>query len=206
MLVAALTGNIASGKSTVAAELVRLGAWLVDADRLARDVVAPGTPGLAAIVERWGDTTLTADGALDRASLRRIVFADEAERTALNAIVHPRVEALRRERVAEAQAAGADVVVCDIPLLFETGRYQDGTFDAIILVMAPHHVRLARLLDRRGLARDEAERIMAAQWPEEAKRAHADIVIDNGGSLDALRAQVETCWHALVARAAAKSA
>lgn len=206
MLVAALTGNIASGKSTVAAELVAHGAWLVDADRLARDVVAPGTPGLAAIVARWGESILTPDGTLDRASLRRVVFASETERLALNAIVHPRVESLRRERVAEARAAGASIVVCDIPLLFETGRNLDGVFDAIILVTAPHDVRLARLMEHRGLSRDDAERMMAAQWPEEAKRARADCVIENGGSLEAMRTQVESCWQTLLARAAATPA
>lgn len=206
MLVAALTGNIASGKSTVAAEFVSRGAILVDADQLAREAVAPGSPALAAIVSRWGREMLAPDGSLDRAALRRVIFASETEREALNAIVHPRVEALRLARVAAAREAGAAIVVCDIPLLFETGRDLAGAFDAIILVTAPPDVRLARLVDRRALARDEAERMMAAQWPEEAKRARADFVIDNGGSLDAMRTQVESCWRALLARAAAKPA
>ncbi|HEX4934556.1 MAG TPA: dephospho-CoA kinase [Gemmatimonadaceae bacterium] len=200
--VAALTGNIASGKSTVAAELVERGAWLVDADLLARDAVAPGTPGLAAIVARWGTSVLQPDGALDRAALRRIVFASDEERAHLNAIVHPRVEALRRERVAAARDAGAPVVICDIPLLFESGRDRRGDFDAVILVTAPAAVRLARLVEYRGLAREEAERMMAAQLPEEAKRARADYVIENGGSREALRAQVDATWRSLLSRAA----
>lgn len=199
MLTVALTGNIASGKSAVAARLVEHGAVLVDADVLARDAVAPGSPALAAIVERWGHGMRAADGTLDRAALRAIVFADERERLALNAIVHPQVEALRRTRLAEARAAGASIVVCDIPLLFEVGRPDD--FDCVILVDAPFETRLERLVTRRGLARDAALRMMHAQLPADTKRARADYVVENDGSLATLHARTDELWHALVRRA-----
>jgi dephospho-CoA kinase len=201
MLVVALTGNIASGKSTVAQRLAEHGAWLVDADVLAREVVAPGTPALQEIVERWGTALRRPDGSLDRGALRRIAFADESERLALNAIVHPRVEALRQQRVEQGRAAGAKIVVCDIPLLFESGRDRSDSFDAIILVTAPEPVRLARLTQTRALARDEAQRMIDAQMSEHEKRTRADIVIDNAGSRDALLAQVDALWDSLLARA-----
>lgn len=200
MLVVALTGNIASGKSTVAQRLAEHGAWLVDADVLAREVVAPGSPALREIVERWGSRLQLPDGSLDRAALRRLVFADARERLALNAIVHPRVEALRQQRVEDGRAAGAEIVVCDIPLLFESERDRTGSFDAIILVTAPEPVRLARLMEIRALPRDEAQRMIDAQMPEHEKRARADVVLDNSGSRDALLAQVDALWHALLAR------
>lgn len=200
MLVVALTGNIASGKSTVAQRLAEHGAWLVDADVLAREVVAPGTPALQEIVERWGNALRLPDGSLDRSALRRIVFADEGARLALNAIVHPRVEALRQQRVEEGRSAGAEIVVCDIPLLFESGRDRLATFDAVILVSAPEAVRLARLMETRALTHDEAQRMIDAQMPEREKRARADVVIDNAGSRDELLEQVDALWDSLLAR------
>ncbi len=199
MLIVALTGNIASGKSVVASRLAAHGAFVIDADVLARDVVASGTPALDAIVERWGPSMRTADGSLDRAALRAIAFADPTEREALNAIVHPGVEALRHVRIEEARAAGERVVVCDIPLLFETGL--DRAFRCIVLVDAPSEIRLARLLTRPGISRIDAERMMAAQLPAESKRAKADYVIDNHGSLESLYDAVDALWRELQARA-----
>jgi dephospho-CoA kinase len=196
VLLAALTGNIASGKSEVAHILARLGATIIDADQLAREVVVPGTAALAAIVARWGPRLLRKDGTLDRAALRHIVFGDEVERDALNAIVHPEVARLRDRHVAEARARGDHVVVADIPLLFETGL--EGEFDKVILVDAPERVRLDRLVRNRGLDPDEAQRMIDAQMPSAQKRRRADIVIDNDSTVDALRAAVERAWKDLV--------
>ena len=190
-----LTGNIASGKSTVARLLVERGAVLVDADRLAREVVRPGTPALERIVERFGERVLAPDGTLDRAELRGHVFADRIELEALNAIVHPEVERLREQRVAQAKAAGARVVVCDIPLLFE--KHLADRFDAIVLVDAPRPVRLERLVRDRGLHEAEAMDMIAAQMPAELKRARSDFVIDNTGTLADLARRVDDVWRAV---------
>ncbi|MEP7384598.1 MAG: dephospho-CoA kinase [Gemmatimonadota bacterium] len=204
MLLVALTGNIASGKSAVAAQLAALGAAVIDADVLAREVVAPGTAALDSIVARWGPTMRTADGSLDRAALRAIVFADAPEREALNAIVHPGVESLRRARIEAARHSGAEVVVCDIPLLFETGR--EGAFECIVVVDAPEAVRLGRLHENRGLSIDVARQMIAAQLPAGPKRARADYVIENGGSREALREAVDALWQSLHARATTSGA
>jgi dephospho-CoA kinase len=190
-----LTGNIASGKSTVARLLVERGAVLVDADRLAREVVRPGTPALARIVERFGEAVLAPDGTLDRGALRGHVFADGIELEALNAIVHPEVERLREQRVAQARARGAAVVVCDIPLLFE--KHLADRFDEIILVDAPRPLRLERLVRDRGLHEAEAMDMIAAQMPAELKRARSDYVIDNTGSLAELTRRVDEVWRAI---------
>ena len=200
MLVVALTGNIAAGKSAVTERLAALGAVIIDADVLAREVVAPGTPALDAIVARWGARMRTTDGALDRVALREIVFSDRQEREALNAIVHPGVELLRRARIDDARADGADVVVCDIPLLFETGL--DRAFDCIIVVDAPDRTRWQRLVTHRGLSTGVARQMMDSQLSAESKRARADFVIDNDGTPDALTVKVEALWSALRARAA----
>jgi dephospho-CoA kinase len=195
MRIIGLTGNIAAGKSAVAARLAALGAHLVDADLLAREAVAPGSPALAAIVARWGPGMLTVAGALDRAALRRIVFSDANERAALDTIVHPEVARRRETAVAAAAASGAELVVCDIPLLFEAGL--EDTVDEIILVDAPESIRRERLIRDRGLSADEANAMIAAQLPSERKRARADYVIENAGSRDALIAQVDALWHTL---------
>ncbi len=200
MLVIGLTGNIAAGKSSVARHFAAWGATLVDADLLAREAVAPRTPALRAIVARWGSTMLAADGSLDRGALRRIVFGDATERAALDAIVHPEVARLRAEAVAAAAARGDRLVVCDIPLLFESGL--TGTVDAVVLVDAPRDQRLARLVRDRQLAPDEAAAMMDAQWPSERKRSRADWVIDNDGTLADLEAQSRVVFDALAARAA----
>ena len=196
MLLVALTGNIASGKSEVARILADLGATLIDADELSREVVRPGTRALAAIVSRWGERVLNPDGTLNRGMLRSIVFTDPAERKALNAIVHPEVGRRRSELVADARARGdVAVVAAAIPLLFEAGLERE--FDRVILVDAPEDVRLARLVERRGLGAVEARRIMAAQIPAASKRRRADIVIDNDSTLQDLRKAVERVWTEL---------
>lgn len=190
-----LTGNIAAGKSVVATRFVSHGATLVDADQLARQAVAKGTPALAAIVERWGTGVLTGEGALDRVALRRIVFADRAERAALDAIVHPEVARLRDAAVDAARAAGAQVVVCDIPLLFEVGI--EDSVDKIVLVDAPVALRRERLLQDRRLSAAEADAMIAAQMPSERKRARADFVIDNVGTREELECRADEVWAAL---------
>lgn len=195
MLIVGLTGNIAAGKSVVATRFVAHGATLVDADQLARQAVAKGTPALAAIVERWGTGVLTGDGALDRVVLRRIIFADRAERAALDAIVHPEVARLRDEAVAAARAAGARVVVCDIPLLFEVGI--EDSVDKIVLVDAPEALRRERLMQDRRLSPAEADAMIAAQMPSERKRARADFVIDNVGTREELERRADEVWAAL---------
>lgn len=201
MLVVGLTGNIASGKSTVSAQFAELGAVIVDADLLAREAVRPGSRALPRIVARWGDEVLEPDGALDRSALRQRVFADSGELEALDAIVHPEVERMRRERVAEARDAGACIVVCDIPLLFEAHLAEQ--FDAIVLVDAPRPLRLERLVTDRGLHEAEAMDMIASQMPAELKRARSDYVIDNAGDLGSLAARVDEVWQTLRAEAEA---
>ena len=200
VLLIALTGNIASGKSEVGRIFADLGATVIDADELARDAVRPGSPALDAIVSRWGKRVLNADGSLNRAALRTTVFSSDAERQALNAIVHPEVKRLRDELVAEARARGDAVVVSAIPLLFEVGMEKD--FDRIILVDAPDDVRRSRLVHRRGLSAAEAQRMMDAQMPASAKRSRAHIVIENEHDLKSLRRAVERVWNDLSAEAA----
>ena len=192
MLLVGLTGNIASGKSTVARLLIDRGATLIDADVLARRAVDPGTPGLERIVERWGEDVLAPDGTLDRGELRRRVFGDADQLEELNAIVHPEVQRMREDRLAEARARGDRIVVCDIPLLFERNLAED--FDCIILVDAPRPIRLERLVRDRGLHETEAMEMIASQMPAELKRARADFVIENDGSLRELASRVNEVW------------
>jgi dephospho-CoA kinase len=184
-----LTGGIGSGKSTVAALLAARGAVVVDADRIAREVVEPGTPGLAAVVGAFGPGVLTPDGALDRAALASIVFADQEARARLDGIVHPLVRARAEEVVAGAPPDA--VVVQDVPLLVETG--QAGRYDLVLVVEADLETRLARLV-LRGLTEDDARARIAAQATDEQRRAVADVVLDNSGTPDALAAQVERLW------------
>jgi dephospho-CoA kinase len=195
MLLVGLTGNIASGKSTVSRLLTEHGATLIDADVLARQAVEPGAPAHAAILERWGERVRAADGAIDREALRAIVFDDEQELEALNAIVHPQVRTLRDELIAQADRRGDRIVICDIPLLFETDSA--GEFDRIILVDAPRPMRLERLVRDRGLSEADAMKVIALQMPAELKRARADWVIDNDTTLDALRPRVAELWEVL---------
>lgn len=199
MLLVGLTGNIASGKSEVARQLAELGATVIDADLLAREAVTPGQEALARIIDRFGQRVLNPDGTLDRAALRQRVFADPRELDALNAILHPDIGIRRDRLVAAARARGDRIVVCDIPLLFERNLIAD--YDLVVLVDAPRDVRLDRLVRDRALAEAEAMRMIAAQMPAELKRARADLVIDNGGTREALLEAVRGLWQALVQRA-----
>jgi len=195
MLLVGLTGNIGSGKSTVDQLLSERGATIIDADVLARRAVETGTPGYRAIVERWGTSILGPDGMLDRGALRRIVFSDPAELEQLNTLVHPEVERMRAELVEAARLRGDKLVVCDVPLLFE--RKMTDLFDRIVLVDAPRPVRLERLVRERGLRETEAMDMIVAQMPAELKRARADFVIDNIGTLTQLDTRVAEVWSAL---------
>lgn len=199
-----LTGNIASGKSTVARMLADRGAVVIDADLLAREAVEPGRPALAAIHARWGDAVLRPGGALDRAALRRIVFADASERAALDAIVHPAVERLRHAAEETARRRGEPLVVCDIPLLFEARL--EKTVDRIVLVDAPEALRRERLVRDRGILPAEADAMIAAQQPSAGKRARADLVIDNDGTLEELEPRIDALWVWMQAEARASGA
>ena len=191
----ALTGGIASGKSTVAAILRDLGAVVVDADLIAREVVAPGTPGLAQVVDRFGPGVLTADGELDRPAVAKHVFADEDARRDLEAIIHPLVheESARREAAAPQGA----LVVHDIPLLAESGRVQD--FDAVLVVDTPVELQVTRMVDDRGWSREDAESRIAAQATREQRLEIATHVIDNTGSLEELDERVRAVHAELTA-------
>ena len=203
MLRVGLTGGIGSGKSTVSARLAELGAVVLDADKAARAVVEPGTPGLAAITAAFGAGVLGADGSLDRARLAGIVFNDEAALGRLNAITHP----LIREWIAAAEEAairaeGDDVVlVHDVALLAEWGRAKE--FDLVIVVDVPAETQLERLTGPRGMAEEQARARMAAQATREERLAVADIVIDNSGSREDLDRRVDEVWGELQARARA---
>ncbi|GAA3688903.1 hypothetical protein GCM10023081_27830 [Arthrobacter ginkgonis] len=186
-----LTGGIAAGKSAVATRLAELGAVLIDADRLARAVVEPGTPGLAAIAEAFGPGVIGADGALDRAALGALVFADADARERLNGIVHPLVRAAALDR--RAQAEPDAVVVEDIPLLAESG--QAGRFALVITVQAPLAERIRRMVQDRGMTEDDARARIAAQATDEQRAAIADVVLENSGTLEELRAAVDRVWR-----------
>ena len=194
MLLVGLTGNIASGKSSVAESFAKKGATVIDADLLARQVVEPGSPALDSIAKRW-PSVFAANGELDRAALRRIVFANPADREALNGIVHPRVEAMRAAEIEEAEERGDRIVICDIPLLYE--KDMAARFDKVILVDAPRALRLQRLTRERDLPRDEAEAMMDAQMPADAKRARADYIIDNAGTHAQLEQRIAEVWRSL---------
>jgi dephospho-CoA kinase len=196
-----LTGNIAAGKSTVAEVWRSLGATVVDADELARRAVDPGTPAFSAIAAEWGEEVVEPDGGLDRAALRRIVFADPAARERLEQIVHPAVAELREELYREAEARGEAVIVADIPLLFEVGLVDE--FDLVVLVDAPEETRLARLVGDRGLDPAEAQKMIAAQMPSALKRARADYVVENAGTVDEVRRRARDVWQELERRAGA---
>ncbi|SED91601.1 MULTISPECIES: dephospho-CoA kinase [unclassified Streptomyces] len=198
MLKVGLTGGIGAGKSEVSRLLVGHGAVLVDADRIAREVVEPGTPGLAAVVEEFGPGILTPQGTLDRPALGAIVFADPDRLAALNAIVHPLV----RDRSAELEkAAGPDsVVVHDVPLLTENGLAP--LYDLVVVVDAAPETQLDRLVRLRGMTEADARARMAAQATREQRRAVADLVIDNDGPVEELADRVRAVWAELMRRAA----
>jgi dephospho-CoA kinase len=196
MLLVGLTGNIGSGKSTVAQMLSERGATIIDADVLARRAVELGTPAFGKIVARWGSSILAPDGHLDRAALRRVVFGDHAQLEELNQIVHPEVERLRARLIDQAKRRGDRVVVCDIPLLFE--RHMTDRFDRILLVDAHRAIRLERLVKERGLRETEAMEMIAAQMPAELKRARADFIVENDGTFAQLERRVNDVWSALI--------
>ncbi len=185
-----LTGGVASGKSTVSAMLAERGAVVIDADLLAREAVAAGSEGLAEVVAAFGEEVLTAEGDLDRPALGAIVFADEAKRRTLEAIIHPRV----RSRAAEIEAAApaGAVVVHDIPLLTETG--QAGSFDAVVVVDVPVATQVERMVALRGLSSEDAQARVAAQATREQRLAVATHVVENTGSMADLRARVDAVY------------
>ena len=185
-----LTGGIGAGKSTVAARFADLGAVVLDADRVAREVVEPGTPGLAALVDAFGDEVVAADGSLDRPALGSLVFGDDEARARLNGIVHPLVAA----RTAEFLAGLPDdaVWVHDVPLLVENGLAP--AYGLVVVVDAPVEVRVGRLVSR-GMSEDDARARIRAQATEAQRRAVADVWIDNSGPLEQTRAAVDACWR-----------
>lgn len=199
MLSVGLTGNIASGKTAVANLFRQWGAVVIDADTLVREVQSPGSPVLAAIARRFGESVVGAAGELDRTRLRDLVFADPAALADLNAIVHPAVEARRQELLLAARSAGERIVVSDIPLLFEAS--DPARFDRIVLVDAPPDLRRDRLIRLRGLDAATAERMIAAQAPSGPKRARSHFIIDNDGSPEALEQRADEVWRALSALA-----
>lgn len=186
-----LTGGIGAGKSEVARRLAELGAQVIDADKLAREVVAPGTEGFAEVVAAFGPEVVGEDGALDRAALGRRVFGDGEARRRLESIIHPRVRARTAELIA-AQPPDA-VVVNDVPLLVETGLGKG--FDLVVVVLAQEATRLRRLVEVRGMSEDEARSRIAAQATDEQRRAVADVVLRNDGTLEDLRAAVDDLWR-----------
>lgn len=192
-----LTGGIATGKSTVAAELKARGAAVIDADLLAREVVEPGRPALSDIVEMFGQEMLQSDGSLDRPRLAALVFADENARHDLERITHPRVRDLMMRRIGEAIAADPELVVAEVPLLFET-RSVD-LYEGVMVAYAPPDVQIARVMARDGIDEHAARQRLAAQMPIDEKRDRATWVIDNSGPVDATRRQVRDWWELLAA-------
>lgn len=192
----ALSGGIASGKSTVARRLAELGAVHVDADQLAREAVAPGSDGLQQIVARFGEGVLTAEGALDRPALGQLVFEDADALSALNDIVHPEVRKLAQARIDAAEAANPDaVVIYDVPLLVEAGVQMP--WDLVVITEAPADVRVKRMVELRGMTIEDAERRIANQASDAERRAVADVVIDTGGDEAFTLAQADKLWASL---------
>jgi dephospho-CoA kinase len=189
-----LTGGISSGKSTVSEMFRALGATLIDADQVARDVVRPGEPALAEISERFPGT-VDVHGKLDRASLAARIFASPKERAALNAITHPRIQNEVQRRTAALEAAGVQTVLYDAALLVENGLHH--ALDGLVVVWVPHQVQRARLMARDSLGEPEAEARIAAQLPLDGKRAVATWVVDNSGTREETKAQVGAIWKAL---------
>jgi dephospho-CoA kinase len=190
-----LTGGIGSGKSAVAQRLAELGAIIIDSDQIAREVVEPGTPGLSEVVKAFGPAILAPDGSLDRPALGRRVFGDDAARKRLEGIIHPLV----RQRAMELAAAAAPdaIVVNDVPLLVEAGLASQ--YETVIVVFASASNRIERLVRDRGMSADDAAARMAAQASDDERHAAADIEINNDGTLEELRSQVDGIWAALSA-------
>ncbi|WP_029915899.1 dephospho-CoA kinase [Pelobacter seleniigenes] len=197
-MILGLTGNIAAGKSTVAQALARRGALVVDADQLARDVVAAGSPVLAQLVARFGRQILQADGSLNRELLGRLVFADEEARSALNRIMHPAIAELARKTLAVLRKrSDIPLVVYEAPLLFEAGA--EKRVDKVLLVRIDPEVQLQRLMERNGFDEHEARRRIAAQLGQDEKAARADFIIDNSGTPAELDRQLDRLWPELTA-------
>jgi dephospho-CoA kinase len=192
MKLVGLTGGIASGKSTVGHMLRDAGVDVIDADVLAREAVAPGSVGLAAVHERFGDAVISSDGTLNRPILGALVFVDDGARRDLNAIVHPEVARLAAERLSALREAGATVAVYEVPLLFENGL--DAVMDTTILVACPDDVQLARIMARDHLNEAQAKARVAAQMPLAQKRQRAAFVIENDGDLDQLLSRLRETW------------
>jgi len=196
----ALTGGIASGKSTVSARLAEHGAVVVDADKLAREVVEPGRPALARIVAEWGERMLLPDGSLNRPELGALVFSDTSALKTLNSITHPAVWERARELFAAAEAANPEaVVVYDVPLLVEASADRPLTFDRVVVVNTSRDERIRRLMTDRGMSEAEAKARIGAQASDDQRLAVADVVLDNDGSKDELRAAVDELWRNLTA-------
>ncbi|MFX0537373.1 dephospho-CoA kinase [Ornithinimicrobium sp. Y1847] len=191
MLRVGLSGGIGSGKSTVSARLAERGAVVIDADRVAREIVEPGMPSLTEIAARFGPHVLAADGSLDRAALGAIVFADEQARRDLEAITHPRI--IERSRELFAEAPDDAIVVHDFPLLVELDRMRD--YDLTVIVDVPLEQRVQRLVEHRGMDEVAARQRMAAQATDDQRRAAADVLIDNTGTLEQLHEAVDRLWH-----------
>jgi dephospho-CoA kinase len=202
MMTVALTGSVAAGKSTVALEWEKAGVPVVRADELAREAVAPGSSGLAEVVEAFGPGILLADGSLDRAALGDRVFRDREARTCLERILHPRIGALRDRWMARRREEGTLLAVAEIPLLFEVGL--EGDFDVVVCVDSPEAVRLERLMKERGMEEAEGRRIMDAQMPSGEKRRRAHFVLDNQGSREELREKSRALLEILRGRAQAR--
>jgi dephospho-CoA kinase len=191
MYLIALTGGIGAGKSTIARLLAEFGAHVIDADRVARDVVEPGQPALIELVKQFGDEIVTATGSLNRAKLAQIVFNNPTRLRELNAIVHPAVQKAVLEKMRAFHSD--DIVVYDVPLLVEAQRYLP--FDLVVVASAPEDVRRARLIELRGMTETEADSRIASQVSEAERLALADVVIDTSGSLEETVAQVERLWE-----------
>ena len=187
-----LTGGIGSGKSTVSRLLASLGAAVVDADLVAREVVEPGTPGLAAVVEAFG-AEVAPGGVLDREALGKVVFGDDEKRKVLSGILHPLIGARSAELLAAAEASGAPVLVHDVPLLVENGL--EGLYDDVVVVDVPVETQVARLTEQRGMTEHDARSRIAAQATREQRLAKATVVLDNSGTVEQLEQQVRTLWR-----------
>jgi len=201
MYLIGLTGGIASGKSVVTKRLAERGAVVVDADVLAREVVEPGTPGLAAIADHFGPAVIADDGSLDRPALGAVIFSDPAERLALNAITHPAIWRRARELFAAAERDDPNaIVVYDVPLLAEAAADRPIQFDLVVVVDASAETRLNRLVELRGLSEEEARRRLSSQASDAERLAMADVVIDSNGSLDETLAQADALYRDITKR------
>lgn len=192
MLSVGLTGNVGAGKSTVVALFAGWGATVIDTDVLAREVVERGSPALGVIAKIFGDEVVTEEGELDRAAVRRIVFADPGAREQLEAVLHPAIRVRFAELLVEAEARGDRIVIGVVPLLYE--KSMEGDFDAVLLIDAPLDLRVERLVGKRGLSPDEARAVAAAQMPAEEKRARADFIIDNDSDIPTLERRAWETW------------